>query len=688
MAVIQSLRPGALPYEQMQQLVIKDMGSNCVPTAYLTLQELGMDAFPMTSSGKVRKVELKQLVIKHILASGKKHPTSGMDSGTISAEVKTTKLESMAQALTIILASLIGQNPDTVPQDRPLNDLLDSINILRLQSQIKQQLGKNISIIDLLHYPNINTIAQKLQVSQATGLKAPPRVARKGPPGLSNMVHTQGHLSEVQRTQQSTNIVLKKIGLEWEDVEDVFPMTDIQADNFEATRKMSSTVRICSMASTASVDKLQDALERSLSRWDMFRSIALKHDATPLFVVVKASKKWYDTIITKCLDLETPQDLLDFRSSDPEKTNVHAKTGQPLVHFILANVKSTGTAGIIMLVHHNTHDAISLAAFGEDIQQSLKGETLSQPRTPFKLFADMWHQYKTSVAAQIGATFHADRARGIGYLGNACWPRQRCQGWLIGDDAGYRPTTHSSNDLLPRRLQVDDDGGQAGFVGITQIIRMEHLVELKALHGISAPIVFKAACALLNSHLTGLPDVLFSNTQAGRQWPFMDDAVARYLPNPITLTGDTLFIVVNRINVDPQQNLIDFLTRLEAEQRLLTTHAHAPTKAILDKLGPSDVAVFKEAKRQLLNWGPNTMGSAALNPEAELHVTKVEGWTDVMLEWHCGMLDAQTGRLIAQWDGCQAGKVEVEDWIAGFVKALHWVASPGNWARDLGQMEW
>ncbi len=49
------------------------------------------------------------------------------------------------------------------------------------------------------------------------------------------------------------------------------------------------------------------------------------------------------------------------------------------------------------------------------------------------------------------------------------------------------------------------------------------------------------------------------------------------------------------------------------------------------------------------------------------------------------MLDAQTARLIVQWDGCQAGKAEVVGWTTAFMKMLQWLGDPENWDREVGQ---
>lgn len=86
----------------------------------------------------------------------------------------------------------------------------------------------------------------------------------------------------------------------------------------------------------------------------------------------------------------------------------------------------------------------------------------------------------------------------------------------------------------------------------------------------------------------------------------------------------------------------------EAEQRLLTAHAHAPVDSIFAQLNCGDAAAFILAKRQLLNWGPNNLGMAAREAQAELQLVPIEWHGDAMLIWHCGLLDPQTARVIVQ----------------------------------------
>ncbi|KAG8528287.1 uncharacterized protein KY384_007204 [Bacidia gigantensis] len=438
---------------------------------------------------------------------------------------------------------------------------------------------------------------------------------------------------------------------------------------------MAGTVRLASVTRSTSVMRLRESLESLLAKWMILRSITMKFDKTPLFVALRASTKWSDTVITEAPELETPDDLCGFTLPEVHKKTVLPRNGGPLARFVIANIKSTQTAGLVVLIHHVLVDALSLASLREDLEQLLGGTEI-EPPTSYKLFADMFYQHQQSLPAQVGVEFYATRFRGVGSLQDAVWPPQRCPGWLIGDDAGWQPPPgykHSG------RKQIDNDGGRAGLAGIQHHTRVEYLANLVQTHHISEPIVFKAACALVNMRHTGQSEAFFMNTQAGRQWPFMNPAVAEYLPNPVTIAGNTMALVPNRVKVDQDQTVGDLLRQMEQEQRLLTEHAHAPVASIKSQLDSDDLRIFEQVQRQVVNWSPNTRGMVAREAEAELPVVNAEMYIDVIVNWHCAMLDEKTARVMVQWDGCQVGQEEVDSWAREFIVALEWLADPAHW---------
>ena len=447
-------------------------------------------------------------------------------------------------------------------------------------------------------------------------------------------------------------------------------------------------MRMTYIAQSADSSRLRKALDDTLSQWPILRSIAAEFDNVPLLVLLRAGSAWSRATITEVPTVETPQELTAVKLPNAETLNVHARNCGPLARFVISNIKSTGNACLVALIHHATYDSISLQAFSEDLESNLKGiGSPVESLTTYKLFADTYYQYRSSVPAQIAIAFHVDRLRGISSLRENCWPPQRSPGWFIGDDRGHTIPSGTGAPLLQDRVQIDSDNGFAGLIGIKKLVKLPSLTELRSKCRISPPMVFKAACAIVNAHLTGSSEVIFSNTQAGRRWPHLDDGVATFLPNPVTIAGNTLGIVINRIQVHPNETTGTLLRHLEDEQKLLTQYEHAPITAIAAQLNPGDAAALQASRKQLFNWNPNSADFEVVDMKRELQPILIEGFTEVMLEWHCGMADGETGRVVVRWDGCQAGRETVEGWTERFVKALEWVAKVENLEREIGKLE-
>ncbi|KAL8915361.1 MAG: hypothetical protein Q9171_000231 [Xanthocarpia ochracea] len=185
LAVVQVADQDLIPKIEIHKLVIESLGPSCLPTAYMTLVELGIPSFPLTASGKALKTELRQIVLKKLAAKdaeGKLAAVNGLRIGT-SSTVKTF--------LCNALGSLTGLPTETIPQDQPLSTMLDSINILRLQAYIQQTTSKNIPINRLLRDTTISALAKKLNMIPLANSPSVLTQRRRGPPTTRDMVHTR-----------------------------------------------------------------------------------------------------------------------------------------------------------------------------------------------------------------------------------------------------------------------------------------------------------------------------------------------------------------------------------------------------------------------------------------------------------------------------------------------------------------
>ncbi|KAL8735754.1 MAG: hypothetical protein Q9166_000617 [cf. Caloplaca sp. 2 TL-2023] len=680
LAVVHIAENAQIPRAKVHDVIMDSLGHSCLPASYVTLTELGLTSFPLTTSGKVVKPELKRIVLEYLAQFAPKEPS------TIINGVGTDTISITETLLTNILANLIGQSEQSVSRDQPLSTMLDSINILRFQASIQKATTKKASMDAFFGDATISTLAKQLDAMSTTDLPILRSERRQEPPTTETMVHTHGDASCASRTRAQAELLLAKYGMSWDDVEDVFPIPDLSSRGFEAMRPMAFSIRLTFAVRSITQSQLRVALEKTLEKWSMLRSLAMKFDNTSLFVIAKACKAISEASIVELPGVESQENLCKLRFPEHWGNNVHLGTGCPLARFAIASVKGTDSTGLQVLAHHSTYDAISFQAFRRDLEANIQNVPFSEPYTDYKLFADAFYQYTISIPAQLSVAYHVDRLRGIGSLREILWPPQRCSGWFIGDDSGYTIASALQNPLHQPRSQIDNDGGYAGMVGIRRITPLSDITALCSKYNISAPVLFKAACAILNAHLWGSSEVCFANSQAGRAWPFLDPSITNYLPNPISIAGNTLGLVTNRIQIHHSATVGSLLSQLEEEQYHLTIHAHAPYTAISSQLNPADAAVYNGARRQLLNWNPTVGDVASQNVKKKMEVLQVEGFTEVMLEWHCGMV-GNSAYLVARWDGAQFGKSTVEGWVGGFVNALKWISEIENWERRIGEVE-
>ena len=674
-----------IPKGKIHNLIVDSLGPAYLPTAYVSIEELGLASFPMTTSDNVHRAELRKKTLEYLSA---KAMSNIQERSDLVRNTEGNGVASTTSLLISVLAKLIGQPEDSIPREQPLLTVIDPMNILRFQISVEKVTGKRVSLGDLPKNISISGLAARLDELSQPVIPSVESETQQGPPTASDMVHTHGDETCSRRTQKVTEAVLAKHGMSWTDVENIFPVPDLSCRVFEEMRPMASSVRNTLKYNATSPVMLRQALDKTLRRWSMFRSLAMMFDNTALFVIVRPSQAMSRASVAILPEVEDLDQLCKLRFPKADDNNVQLYSGGPLARFAITSVKNENCTGLVMLAHHSIFDATSIQAFSRDVELNLSNVQTSEPYTDYKLFADTLYLHSVSVPAQNSVAYHLNRLRGSGPLRETCWPPQRCPGWFIGDDTGYKIPVDPQNSLLQERRPVDGDDDYGRVQEIKKTAELEDLAELRSKLKVSVPTLFKAACAILNSRLSGAEEVMFANVQGGRQWPFLGDGIAKLLPNPVTIAGNTLSLVMNRIHVHGNERVGVYLTRLKEEQRSLTKHAHAPTAAISAQLNPSDAAAFYAGRRQLLNYNPSLGFWASIEGKTKGQLIKVEGFTEVMLEWHCGVIGSNTAVLIAQWDGAQFGKAKVERWTEVFMNTLQWLARLDNWGKTLADVDW
>lgn len=171
-------KAASLPMEAMREVVIRDLGQIHAPALYLKIQALGLETFPTTTSGKVRKSDLETHVAGYLQAERRQ-------------EDQNNKTEE--DGLAHVFASILGQSPGSLDWEKPLEEQADSINLLSLVAHIKRDLLKEITLKDVLGAGTLQALAKRLKkvgiASKAVNTSL--QKVRDVRPTMYDMVHTR-----------------------------------------------------------------------------------------------------------------------------------------------------------------------------------------------------------------------------------------------------------------------------------------------------------------------------------------------------------------------------------------------------------------------------------------------------------------------------------------------------------------
>ena len=671
MAVLQKTRDVSLSKSDIQQHVARELGQSFTPQHILDLsKDLHQDDFPKTVSAKIKKNILKDMVEVYLAKK---------------AEEATMKMKasSTLETLVSIWARITGQEAGDISISTSLHDLMDSISMMRYVYLVGKEIGKSFGVDDVTNHQSLEAQAGlldarplKLVANGSTSFSK-----NFAPLGLDGLFHCNDSPETADRTRKEVEQTLEPAGLAWDDVEDIIPMGDYQGLYVRKHRLRSWNHRQAYVTAGADVRQLRRAVEACLRNHPLLRTMAVNSNGKrPLYVVMKPNSNWHKIAIGEGFEVDKPEELRTLRKD----TDYVAYPG-PLFRMMLVNIKGTGTAGIVYYGNHSVFDALSISLWLEDLDAALHSENaLPAPHADFRVFARRYHDFRASISARESCAFHHDRLRGISRCRQALWPPRRAPQWFKGNDEGWVHTNGSPGNREERKSLNGSNG--LGVRGINGSVMLPSLAQMKKAYGIPAQIVMKAALALLNIHCTRQRQAIFSEPEAGREWPPSSYSEEEDLPNPMDIPGPTLEIVLNRIFVDPEEDLQSFLRSLQGQQQELLKHARAPIREIEALLAaeedlPGDALNDDIIRRQGFNWLPSTNTQFRYG---NIRQIQVDSWSDLGLRWNCIQVDAQTVAVNASFDDAQLRAAEVEKAVDELLEAARWVADTENLERKLG----
>lgn len=385
----------------------------------------------------------------------------------------------------------------------------------------------------------------------------------------------------------------------------------------------------------------------------LVRDMGISGPGDALHVTIRHGDKLLSKIFQDGGSLRTVEELRAkaFGSHD------HVSYPGPLARITLYDVEETGTAGAVMCIDHAVIDASTGLMINEDLERALAGAPLAE-HSEYKLWADSYFNQRTSAEAAAAVRWHCKALEGLGSHRKALWP----------------PFTMPVDDPEPTLAEA----AQPSF-------EVPDLIAFRKTHPhIAAPMVLKAALALLNIHRTGHTHALFCNYEAARaSFPFLPRAVlTRDLFEATDVSGPTYQLVVNLVEPRTDDTVVSFLGQMQETQSKLSKHAAAPLREIMSSLGPAGAMVPEAIGRQIFNWAPG-MGLTGTKPHAHFEVLKAEDRPHVGLVVIAGLGGPESCTFFLRVRGTSFTQ-EGYDGIALDLKRItRWLVAEENWGRPV-----
>lgn len=705
-----------MPTKAQISKAASDMGAMYSLGGVYTLEELGLQAFPLTRTGKVRKDELRNAVLRKQQATPNiEFPppkTLRQAPNTVATPPESPFMVDVEAApgesldLTAELTSIISDLVGIVPRPHTdIREMMDSVNVLRYTDRVLRRLGRRLYLQDVIKSPTIAGQAALLQSRAEKSHVYAVGGVNDTVPWLETQDNAAAFKNDTEETwqgetllspassaaQQAASEAIRQLGIAASDVETIFPIRTGYHRFVHAERPQTYRHRTIFCAGGASAVKVRQAVEAGLASRPLLRT-----------VLGQALDKslWHVAIRTPCIlpHIVEMVEVPNVEASEKLNQDDSAAAFDPRLsaQIKIVTIRDSGKVNLILTYSHAVFDILSIQPFHSDLDYLISmpdpNPASLVPLTPFQLFANLYHDYADSMPAKSSVRAAAHRLRGISKMQAALWPRQRAPGWLIGSDAGVTPRIKDRRAIT--REQVWVSSGRAWdetiarefrYPRAARVVNLPCLQKLRAEKGIEPQTIAVAALAAFNAQKTGESYAIFNTVDHGRSWPFVPSWMESLLPPATSVDGPMAEWLLNMVQVKGRSETVgEFLGRTQQEQELASKHAHAPWDKVLEALGPDEAAVAKEAAcRQTLVWdvtlqmmrGPNDYTS--LKPEARYD------WPDCGLYWNCCTVDHDNLFLIASWDTAQMSDEEVQQCCDEYAHALRVLANLENWGSAL-----
>lgn len=641
----------------------RGLGSMFTLDGVYLLSELGMETFPMTSLGKIKKEQLKRAVAE--LRQPKPEPqlsrtSNGVKAGDVPSHVVTRsvqpELESTANGrnsgtdnttqppgvtdqLAGIWEDLIGQRPGL---DDEVSSFADSITILRFCDRVLNVIGQRLYLQDFLDHDTVNKQAALLEQRSkqempvpdfGSSFKSSMNERKLGPFAQikANGEHSLGTSSKATNGTAGTylpvpgkplapkTLVSQELdlysaaaqaaintGFELDDIEDILHIRGNYIRLATGPRPHSWHIRpFFRVSDSYTVAHIRQALEAGLTSRSIFRTIlAQLPNGNPFHVILRPSHLLFNSQITNTTvpDPGSKDQLTKSGFKD-------SHTSPFMARFEIITVQDPPETILSITYNHSIVDALSLLAWHLDLERLLFNPNTSlAPLTTYKPFTDLYHLYQTSLPAQLSIEHTVSRLRGISRFKDALWPIQRSPGWMLFDEGCPEEISLAR---ATTREQLWDNKWTSHYAkeyhSVPRVARNISLTGIEWLRlekNIEPSLLMKCAIAVFNVLQTGSKYAVFNTIHVGRSWPFVPGWMEGILPPAMSIAGPTTEWTLEMVEVGRDETVGALLERMRGEHEVLERHCHVPWGEVLKGLGGGEEsAVAEDASfRQSFVW--------------------------------------------------------------------------------------
>ncbi|KAH6981772.1 hypothetical protein BKA56DRAFT_672572 [Ilyonectria sp. MPI-CAGE-AT-0026] len=661
-----------------------------------TLEELGLEKFPVTSLGKVKKEVLRQKLAKL------RQPIQPVELQPVVSETQpeVQPTQKYIEQLLDIWEKLSGTRPAITDS---VMLLADSITLLRYCDQVLRVCGQRLYLQDFAKSDTVEKQAQLL-LSRETGQDRLAITQGRQTNGSSDtfaIPNQQFQTSLVVRRDQhdqqlsvdekdiwrSAREKVASVGLPDTDVEDIIPIRDSLHRTAIGLRPQSYHNRMVFRVRGIPYDQVRRGLERALSSRPMLRTVLFEApNKLPFHAVLSSSPALFEKLIHN-VEVET-------ESEATERAKDDSAEGHSYPFMFQSDLVKIGTGDqyhLIFTFNHSVIDALSLTLWHRELDRWIQDSNLEIPAlTPYKLFSDLFSQYEESEPAQKSVKFHFQRLRGISRFERALWPPQKAPGLMISNDQGSR--------YAEQRRKIRDKvwegewetrAAEFQYPRSGRVIGLPGLAKLREKYAIQSSLFAKSAIVLFNVLQTGTPFALFNSWESGRSWPFIPRWVDKLLPPSMSIDGPTVQWLLNMSEVVGDETVAEFLQRMMSEQDQMKQHEHVPWNHVVHGLRDEGAMAEAASFRQSFVWdvsiamhfaGGDRTDFKTLEPVARYD------WPDCGLFWNAFMIDAVNLYFIASWDTAQMNDREVEGHCDSLAEVMRKLANEDNWEKKVGEV--